>query len=171
MTIADDLAAAIRTETDYDRRTALERIQHYRAQRWLAGDSAASLAQVDAAIVIMLEQSPLYFRVRRLAAEAAGRFMLPQGMSGGELVREIIDPDASQLLTCLLHAWEQARRYATAADPYHDRPTSRAGRELLSILMSLPLPAAGAHYVIPWAHEPHIADRPLAERRKGLSKQ
>lgn len=167
MTIADDLAAAIRTETDYDRRTALERVQQYRAQRWLAGDSAEALAQVDAAIVTLLEQPPAYFRVRRLAAEAAGRFMLPQGMSGGELVREILDPDASRLLTWLLHAWERARRYATAADPYHDRPTSRAGRELMAILMSLPLPAAGAHYVIPWAHEPHIADPPLAWRTKG----
>lgn len=168
---AAHLADAIRSETDYDRRTALERVQQYRAQRWLAGDSAEALAQVDAAVGKLLEQPPLYFRVRRLAAEAAGRYMLPQGMSGGELVREIVDPDTSQLLTCLLHAWEQAQRYATAADPYHDRPTSRALRELMAILMSLPLPAAGAHYVIPWANEPHIADRPLAERRKGLSTQ
>ncbi len=161
------LAAAIRSETDYDRRLALDRIQHYRAERWLAGDSAEALAQVDAAIGTLLEQPPLYFRVRRLAAEAAGRYMLPQGMSGGELVREILDPDASQLLTCLLHAWEQARRYATAADPYHDRPTSRAGRELMAILMSLPLPAAGAHRVLPWAHDPNVADPPLAVRQRG----
>ena len=161
-----EILRSLATAPQDDRHTGLTAAIDWRVSRWLAGASEQELAAIDEALAGLAAQPDLYFRVRRLVASSVGVACLPDGWSGRALVGEWMDED-SPLTYWIERLWERAREYATRADGDERlrdyRPASRDERELMGLLLDVPLRGRMATFDMPYSGAP-IRDLPRAVR-------